>query len=92
MFSESKDSGNQAGRITRMLDASGVQRFSYGKLGELIKNERTFVLPGGNETYTFAMEWEYDSWNRIKQMTYPDGEEKIADRRIQGAQRVGIAD
>ena len=20
------------------------------------------------------MEWEYDSWNRIKQMTYPDGE------------------
>jgi YD repeat-containing protein len=27
-----------------------------------------------HETYTFAMEYEYDSWNRIKQMTYPDGE------------------
>jgi hypothetical protein len=31
-------------------------------------------MPGGSETYTFAMEWEDDSWNRIKQMTYPDGE------------------
>jgi YD repeat-containing protein len=66
--------GNQAGRITRMQDASGVQQFSYGKLGEVIENIRTFVLPGGSETYTFKMEWEYDSWNRIKQMTYPDGE------------------
>jgi YD repeat-containing protein len=66
--------GNQAGRITRMQDASGVQQFSYGKLGEVIENIRTFVLPGGSETYTFKMQWEYDSWNRIKQMTYPDGE------------------
>jgi RHS repeat-associated protein len=66
--------GNQAGRITRMQDASGVQEFSYGKLGEVIENVRTFVLPGASETYTFKMEWEYDSWNRIKQMTYPDGE------------------
>jgi YD repeat-containing protein len=47
-------SGNQAGRITRMQDASGVQQFSYGKLGEVIENIRTFVLPGGSETYTFA--------------------------------------
>ncbi len=68
------NAGNQAGRITRMQDASGVQQFFYGKLGEITKNERTFVLPGSHETYTFAMEWEYDSWNRIKQMTYPDGE------------------
>jgi hypothetical protein len=42
--------GNQAGRITRQQDASGTQRFSYGKLGELITNERTFVMPGGSET------------------------------------------
>jgi hypothetical protein len=55
--------GNQAGRITRMQDASGVQEFSYGKLGEVIENVRTFVLPGASETYTFKMEWEYDSWN-----------------------------
>ena len=44
------NAGNQAGRITRMQDASGVQQFFYGKLGELIENERTFVLPGSHET------------------------------------------
>jgi len=50
----------------------------------VIENIRTFMLPGGNETYTFKMEWEYDSWNRIKQMTYPDGEVGlIPDSRFQ---------
>ncbi len=55
------------------LNTSGVQTFEYGKLGELIENIHTFVVPGG-ETYTFAMNWTYDSWNRIQEMTYPDGE------------------
>ncbi len=64
---------NNAGRIIKQQDASGVQTFEYGKLGELIKNIHTFVVPGG-ETYTFAMNWTYDSWNRIQEMTYPDGE------------------
>ncbi len=41
---------------------------SWVKLQEM--SERTFVLPGNHETYTFAMEFEYDSWNRIKQMIY----------------------
>jgi YD repeat-containing protein len=43
-------------------------------LGELIKNERTFVMPGGSETYTFEMRWAYDSWNRVLNITYPDSE------------------
>ncbi len=30
-------------------------------------------MPQG-PTYTLQMDFEYDSWNRIKQMTYPDGE------------------
>ena len=56
------------------LLASGWQTFSYGKLGELTENIRTFALPFENQTYTFKMNFEYDSWNRIKSMTYPDGE------------------
>ncbi len=55
-------------------DASGWQRFFYGKLGEVTKNIRTFALPYETKTYTFAMEYEYDSWNRMRSMTYPDGE------------------
>jgi len=68
------NSGNQAGRIVKQQDAAGVQTFNYGKLGELIENNRTFVMPNSNETYTFNMRWQYDSWNRLKNITYPDGE------------------
>ncbi len=67
------NTGNQSGRLVKMQDASGVQTFSYGKLGELIENNHTFVMPAG-ETYTFMTQWEYDSWNRTKSITYADGE------------------
>ena len=54
--------------------APGWQTFKYGKLGELTENIRTFALPFESQTYTFKMQYEYDSWNRIQTMTYPDGE------------------
>ena len=65
---------NRAGKIVTQEDASGWQEFFYGKMGEVTKNIRTFALPYEAKTYTFAMEYEYDSWNRIQRMTYPDGE------------------
>ena len=43
-------------------------------MGEVTKNIRTFVPPYEEQPYTFAMEFEYDSWNRIQKMTYPDRE------------------
>jgi YD repeat-containing protein len=39
--------GNQTARLTQQQDASGMQEFYYGSLGELIQNIRTFVMPGG---------------------------------------------
>ncbi len=42
-------------------------------MGELIENIHTFVVPQG-QTYSFAMRWTYDSWNRTQNITYPDGE------------------
>ncbi|MBO2524002.1 MAG: hypothetical protein CW336_09185, partial [Bacteroidetes bacterium] len=68
------DTNNCAGRIAAIEDASGWQKFSYGKLGEVTKNIRTFVLPLEEKPYTFVMEYEYDSGNRIQRMTYPGGE------------------
>ena len=53
---------------------NGRITFKYGKLGEVIENIRTFALPFDAQTYTFKMNFEYDSWNRIQKMTYPDGE------------------
>jgi RHS repeat-associated protein len=68
-------SGNQAARITKQQDASGVQEFYYGKMGELKQNSHTFVLPENQNNYTFETRWQYDSWNRLLSITYPDGEE-----------------
>ena len=65
---------NAVGKVIMQEDASGWQKFEYGKLGEVTKNMRTFALPFENEPYTFDMEYEYDSYNRIQRMTYPDGE------------------
>ena len=98
------NSGSQTGKLIKMQDASGVQTFKYGSMGELVENIHTFVVPGG-EPYTFEMKqskiksmeinlfvsnilpcsmsplknkyhikWTYDSWNRTKDITYPDGE------------------
>ena len=66
---------NGAGRIIYQEDGSGWQKFSYDALGNISENIRTFVLPYEDQTYTFKMNFDYDSWNRIRQMTYPDGEE-----------------
>lgn len=67
----SKD--NQAGRIALQEDATGAQEYFYGKLGEVVKNVRTVVIPQHDEQ-TFVTEWTYDTWNRLTSMVYPDGE------------------
>ena len=68
-------SGNEAGRISKSQDASGVHAYEYGNMGELVKKISTGVVPvSGGETYSFATRWEYDSWNRIRTIQYPDGE------------------
>lgn len=54
--------------------ASSWQTFKYGKLGEVTENIRTFALPFENQTYTFKMNFEYDPFNRIQSMLYPDSE------------------
>ncbi|MBN2729328.1 MAG: RHS repeat protein, partial [Bacteroidales bacterium] len=70
-----KNTGNQSGRLVKMQDASGVQTFTYGNMGELIENNHTFVVPvTSGENYMFRTKWKYDSWNRIDSIVYPDGE------------------
>ncbi len=72
------------GKVTKQEDASGWQTFKYGKLGEVIENIRTFALPYDAQTYTFKMNFGYDSWNRIMGMTYPDGEVVTYDYNLGG--------
>jgi YD repeat-containing protein len=64
---------NRVGRIESQEDASGGQEFFYGPLGEVVKNVRTIVIPQ-HDDQTFTTEWTYDTWNRLTEMVYPDGE------------------
>jgi RHS repeat-associated protein len=69
------NSGNSTGRIAAMQDASGAHTFEYGAMGELILKQSTGYVPvNGGDYYTFSTQWQYDSWNRVKSINYPDGE------------------
>ncbi|MDQ6469892.1 SpvB/TcaC N-terminal domain-containing protein [Flavobacterium sp. LHD-80] len=64
---------SRRGRLWFVQDASGGQEFFYGKLGEVEKEIRTLrITPTDIQTY--ILQYEYDTWNRIQKMTYPDGE------------------
>ncbi|MEU3062887.1 SpvB/TcaC N-terminal domain-containing protein [Streptomyces subrutilus] len=64
---------NAASRITEVRDAAGTTTRGYGPLGELTRETRTITATGGApRTYTTA--WRYDTFNRVLQLTYPDGE------------------
>ena len=65
--------GSKAGRLILQQDASGGQEFYYGKLGEVVKTIRTLLASDIFYT-TYVSEQEYDTWNRVKKMVYPDGE------------------
>ncbi|MFY1048491.1 SpvB/TcaC N-terminal domain-containing protein, partial [Chryseobacterium sp. GP-SGM7] len=66
-------SGNSAGRITEKQDGTGISYYQYGKMGELLNEYRGiygFYMPylGFNTSY------QYDNWNRIRDIIYPDNE------------------
>ncbi|MDH5654185.1 MAG: hypothetical protein OEZ39_20200 [Gammaproteobacteria bacterium] len=44
----------------------------YGKLGETLKE--TQIIDSFNAVETFTTQYAYDSWGRLHQLTYPDGE------------------
>jgi RHS repeat-associated protein len=69
--------GNETGRLVLQEDASGLQSFSYGNMGEITQIVRSFVIPNYNNylPITLEMRFEYDSWNRTKHIAYADGEE-----------------
>nr|WP_317174650.1 RHS repeat-associated core domain-containing protein [Flavobacterium sp. IMCC34852] len=68
--------GNETGRLIYQQDATGIQDFEYGNMGEVIYNRRVVVGPN-IPTLTYETHFAYDSWNRLQAMKYPDGE-KIA--------------
>ncbi len=67
-------SGTETGRPVHVVDGSGSSEYMYDALGNIKEETRTLALPHDNRAYRFTMKYTYDSWGRLKEMTYPDGE------------------
>lgn len=76
---------NDRGKLIQQTDASGMQIFKYGNMGEMIENQRTVVSPSlSTPIRVFKTEFLYDSWNRLQTMVYPDGEKVRFDYDLGG--------
>ncbi|MFC4111879.1 SpvB/TcaC N-terminal domain-containing protein [Nonomuraea zeae] len=64
---------NTANRIAAVVDGAGSVAREYGPLGELTKETRT-VHAQGSHVLTFTTQYRYDTWNRVLDLTFPDGE------------------
>lgn len=66
---------NSAGRIVRMQDESGSIEYQYGKLGEIVREERTIKrLTPLADHVTAVMEYTSDYLGRMQSITFDDGE------------------
>jgi RHS repeat-associated protein len=64
---------NAAGRITHISDAAGSVDRTYGPLGEVTSETRTTTGPA-NKQVSFTTSYQFDAFNRLLSLTYPDGE------------------
>jgi len=67
-------SGEGAGRLLRLQDATGVKEMKYDCMGNVASVLQTYVQPNSPQTFTFLTQWTYDSWGRVSSITYPDME------------------
>ncbi len=65
--------GNNSGKLIAKYDGTGHTNYQYGRMGEVILEER-FVYGYQIPDMYFKTYFNYDSWNRLKRMDYPDGE------------------
>jgi RHS repeat-associated protein len=68
-------SGNRAGRIATISSQMGSEQRFYGRQGEITKEVKTvvtFTTPNAPEVYTTL--YQFDTFNRLMRLTYPDGE------------------
>ena len=57
-----------------LYDESGVMCYEYGNMGEVTKETRIYALPFLSQPLALNTQFEYDSWGRILNITYPDNE------------------
>ncbi len=63
-----------AGRLAWREDKTGEERMWYDELGNVRQTKRRIYTPAENCAYQFITQFDYDSFGRIRRLTYPDGE------------------
>ena len=67
---------NRADRVATVSDESGLEERFYGEIGEIVQTIKTATaLNGYSPKGPYSTSFEYDSFNRLLALTYPDGEE-----------------
>lgn len=64
---------NAADRVTEIRDAAGTVTRAYGPLGETVRETR-MVTALTTPARSYTTSYEFDSFNRVLRMTYPDSE------------------
>jgi RHS repeat-associated protein len=82
---------NGVGRIVALDDGTRMQQLKYGKMGERVEETttvRTHNYPGQESSDNkpsrkevqypvWTTRWAFDSWGRLKNIAYPDGESVV---------------
>ncbi|ASK31926.1 hypothetical protein CEY12_18230 [Chryseobacterium sp. T16E-39] len=64
---------NNLGRLIAKYDGTGNTKYTYGRMGEVISEER-FIRGYYFPNMYFKTYFNYDSWNRVTKIKYPDNE------------------
>lgn len=61
----------------RGIFLTGYEYLDYDAMGNVSMSDKTIVVPTENMAYRFMTEFGYDSFGRMRRITYPDGENVI---------------
>ncbi len=74
-YGDSLSENFQKGRLISVRYPMGSEEYTYGNMGEVVKTVKSIVIDEQiDKIHSYTSEFEYDSWNRIQKMIYPDGE------------------
>ena len=65
---------DMAGRLALREDRTGYERLWYDEFGNVRQTHRRIIIPSDSTAFLFGTQYTYDSFGRIRQIVYPDGE------------------
>ncbi len=65
---------DSAGRVAIRQDGTGSEEFVYDPMGNVAQSVRRVVIPTEKQAYVFRTLFKYDSFGRMRNIVYPDGE------------------